>query len=286
MKLGWLWLCLFFAACRGGSFPGEGEPLDGGAPSSPVSPSGGASVDGLAGDCGAQPVTLAELHSGRVRPHVLVALPKLVVSSQKFLVSEAKSGSCLWGAFAAGEGARGAGSGVFLVSFGAPHAEGEPCLPGSDGLPDPLAPGDLIEAQGTLEDYVPASCEGVVPATQLRLDAACPVRLVGRGAQPVAAHLDGALAARLAAGDDAELLREWNGALVQLSQVSAPRDEDDGDAVQPFGVIRLAQTPLEVHSRLYYFDLSEGGPRVSDKAPRFRYPTSFQRITGVLLVEF
>lgn len=286
MKLCWLWLCSCFAACRGLPFQGEQEPGDGGGPSSPARLNGGASVDGLVGDCGAQPVSLAELQSGRVRPHVLVALPQVVVSSQKFLVSEAKSGSCLWGAFAAGDGARGAGSGVFLVSFGAPHAEGEHCLPGTDGLPDQLSPGDLIEAQGTVEDYVPASCDGVVPAIQLRLEAACPARLVGRGAAPAAAPVDGELAARLAAGKDAELLRGWNGALLQLSQVSALRDEDEGDAVQPFGVIRLAQTPLEVHSRLYYFDLSEGGPRASGKAPRFGYPMSFERITGVLFLDY
>jgi hypothetical protein len=229
-------------------------------------------------------VSLTELHSGRVRGGLAVALPQLVASSQKFLVSEAKSGSCLWGAFAAGES--GAGSGVFLVSFGAPHAQGERCSPGSDGLPDQLAPGDLIEAEGALDEYAPASCDGVAPSSQLRVEAACPVRRVGRGQPPAAARVDVALAARLAAGHDRELLRAWNGALLQLTDVSATRDTDDGDAVQPFGVIRLEQTALEVHSRLYYFDLREGGPGAAGKAPRFGYPTAFQSVTGVLFLDY
>ena len=98
--------------------------------------------------------------------------------------------------------------------------------------------------------------------------------------------LEPALADRLAAGKDAQLLRDWGGALVQLEAVSALQDTDDGDAVFPFGVIRLQQTALEVHSRLYYFDLSEGGPRASVKAPHFRFPTAFQRLRGVVFLDY
>ena len=110
-----------------------------------VDENAGAAGDTVAEGCGAQVVTLGEIHSGRVRSAVAVSVAQLVASSQKFLVSEAKSGSCLWGAFASDATASGAGSGLFLVSFGAPHADGEACAPGADGLPDDLAPGDSLQ---------------------------------------------------------------------------------------------------------------------------------------------
>jgi len=261
----------------------RGAPLAAGGDSGEVSEPG--EVGGAEG-CGAESVTLDEIHSGRVRGTVPVSVGSLVASSQKFLVSEAKSGSCLWGAFAAGPGRSGAGSGLFLVSYGAPHADGESCAPGSDGLPDDLEPGDLLEVEGRLDEYVPAACTGTAPAQQLRIDAACPARRGAATAVPEAAPLDRELADRLAAGTDAQLLRDWGGALVQLDDVSAQRDEDDGDAVFPFGVIRLGETALEVHSRLYYFDLSEGGPRDPGKAPHFAFPTAFRGLTGVVFLDY
>lgn len=262
-----------------------GEPASdvGAEPGTEVGEGGGASL--LEG-CGAERVTLDEIHSGRVRGTVAILVEPLVASSQKFLVSEAKSGSCLWGAFAAAPGRTGAGSGLFLVSYGAAHAEGEACVPGSDGLPDDLAPGDSLQVEGRLDEYVPSTCSGTAPAQQLRIDAACPARRGAAQAPPEAAVLEPALADRLAAGKDAQLLRDWSGALVQLEAVSALQDADDGDAVFPFGVIRLQQTALEVHSRLYYFDLSEGGPRASAKAPHFSFPAAFQRLRGVVFLDY
>jgi hypothetical protein len=103
---------------------------------------------------------------------------------------------------------------------------------------------------------------------------------------PEPALLTPALADRLAAGKDAPLLRDWGGALVRLEGVAALQDADDGDAVFPFGVIRLQQTPLEVRSRLYYFDLSAGGPRDAHKAPRYPFPTTFDSLTGVLFLDY
>lgn len=247
---------------------------------------GGAGDGALGEGCGAERVTLEEIHSGRVRDSVAVAVGPLVASSQKFLVSEAKSGSCLWGAFAAAPAGSGAGAGLFLVSYGAPHAADVACAPGSDGLPDDLRPGDSLEVEGRLDEYAPAACDGTAPAPQLRIDAACPARRGAPAALPEPAPLDPALADRLAAGNDAQLLREWGGALVRLDRVSAVQDADDGDAVFPFGVVRLEQTALEVHSRLFYFDLSGGGPRDAGKAPRYRFPTAFGGVTGVVFLDY
>jgi hypothetical protein len=254
-------------------------------PESSVQGAGGAPEVVRAG-CGAEAVTLEELHSGRVRRGIPVLVSGLVASSQKFLLSEAKSGSCLWGAFAAADAKTGAGSGLLLVSFGAPHDGALPCASGSDALPDDLRPGDSLEVEGVVDEYAPAACDGVAPALQLRIDVACPVRRSASGAEPAPTIVDRALAARLAAGKEPQLLRDWSGALVTLDDVSALQDIDDGDAVFPFGVIRLEQTPLEVHSRLYYFDLSEGGPRSSAKSPHLSYPWRFERVTGLVFLDY
>jgi hypothetical protein len=266
------------------SAPPAAVPVEGA--SAPRDADGASGADrGAAEGCGAEAVTLDEIHSGRVRSGVALAVSDLVATSQKFLVSEAKSGSCLWGAFAAGSRRTGAGSGLLLVSFGAKHADGEACVPGTDALAD-VTPGDALRVEGTLRQYVSADCDGVAPEPQLRVDAACPARRLGRTDPPAPVVVNRALATRLAEGTDRQLLRDWSGALIALDGVTAVRDADDGDAVFPFGVIRLVETPLEVHSRLYYFDLSEGGPRSATKTPRFGYPSRFERITGLVSLDY
>jgi hypothetical protein len=248
------------------------------------SPAGGAA--GVEASCHAEAVTLEEIHAGLVRDSVPLAVGPLVVSSQKFLVSEAKSGSCLWGCFARDLERVGAGSGLLLVSFGAQHDPGEACRSGQDGLPDDLAPGDVVEARGWLDAFAPAACDGVAPAQQLRVDSSCPLRRTGQGAAPEPQTIDLPLAERIAQGSDAALLRDWGGALVRLESVSAVVDPEDGDGVFPFGVVKLAETRLEVSSRLYYFDLSEGGPRATVKSPHYDYPTSFASVTGLVLLDY
>lgn len=265
---------------------------EGGAEASAVdeSPSAAMAEGGAAAaanDCSAQPISFEELHSGQVRAGVAVSLTELVASSQKFLVSEAKSGSCLWGAFAAAPERVGAGSGLFLVSFGAAHEAGVPCASGTDGLPDDLAPGDRLDVQGFLSEYAPSDCAGATVAQpQLRIEAACPVLRVGVGSAPAAELITPALADQLAAGRDPKLLRDYAGALVELESVSALQDPDDGDAVFPFGAVRLVETALELRSRLYYFDLSEGGPRSATKATAFAFPTHFERARGVVFLDY
>lgn len=262
------------------SFGAGGEP----AAVDPTSGAGQTTTDGPS--CAAERVSLADIHAGRVRGAQPVTVGSLVASSQKFLVSEAKSGSCLWGAFAAAVERRGAGSGLLLVAFGTPHRDGEPCRHGEDGIPDDLTPGDLIEVRGFVDEFAPSACDGVAASPQLRVDASCPVHRMGRATPPEPAAIDFELADRLAQGTDRSLLRDWAGALVRLETVSALQDPEDGDAVFPFGVVRLAETRLEVRSRLYYFDLTEGGPRASAKSPRYEHPRAFASVTGLVLLDY
>ena len=264
-----------------GATAGEGGLLGSSRAGSPA-----AGAAGVEASCNAEVVTLEEIHAGHVRDDVPVAVGPLVVSSQKFLVSEAKSGSWLWGSFAADPERVGAGSGLLLVSFGAKHDPGEACRSGQDGLPDDLAPGDVVEARGWLDAFAPAACDGVAPAQQLRIDSSCALRRTGRVAPPEPQLIDAPLADRIAQGNDPALLRGWGGALVRLESVSAVVDPDDGDGVFPFGVVKLTETRLEVSSRLYYFDLSEGGPRAAVKSPHYAYPTSFASVTGLVLLDY
>jgi hypothetical protein len=253
-------------------------------PPTTEAPVGG--TEEVSSDCFAEPVTLEQVHAGRVREGVAVSVGELLATSQKFLLSEAKSGSCLWAAFAAEPERSGAGSGLLLVSFGAPHAEGDACQPGADGLPDDLAPGDRLEVQGFLDEYAPTACPEVAAAWQLRVDAGCPARRVGGTDAPEPALIDVELADRLAAGRDRELLRAWGGALVRLDDVSARQDPEDLDAVFPFGVIELEQSALAIHSRLSYFDLSQGGPRASGKAVVLSHPARFDHASGVVFLDY
>ncbi len=311
MQGSWVWGCsvlMALAGCRGPELPPSVELVETGAESAPeqpepapfgadaaggaapaVSPATDLALGGAAdapSDCHAEPVTLEQVHAGRVRDGIAVSLGELRATSQKFLLSEAKSGSCLWGAFASDSERRGAGSGLLLVAFGAPHAEGSACQPGSDGLPDDLAPGDRLEVQGFLDEYAPAACPEVAPAWQLRVDVACPARRHGSAAVPEPVVIDTALADQLAAGRDRALLRAWGGALVRLEDVTARQDPEDLDAVFPFGVIELEQSALPVHSRLYYFDLSQGGPRAPGKSPVLSYPTRFDHVSGLVFLDY
>lgn len=308
----YLWLAALLAACRphdeGGYTPAAGSAAEAGAAASagleaePAAGAGGQpapvsdAAHGAEGELEAEPpldpgcqgetVSLEEVHAGAVRERSRVVLRGLLASSQKFLLSEAKSGSCLWAAFAAAPARVGAGSGLLLVSYGDRHAAEQPCASGTDGLPDDLAVGDVLDVPGVVTAFAPAACAETAPAVQLRVDATCPLVRTGRAEPPEPALIDLALAERLAEGRDRALLRAWGSALVTLRDVSAERDPEDGDAVFPFGVVKLAQTSLPLSSRVHYFDLSAGGPRAASKAPRYPYPSHFDDVSGVLLLDY
>jgi hypothetical protein len=56
--------------------------------------------------------------------------------------------------------------------------------------------------------------------------------------------------------------------------------------VGAYGVIRLEEPPLEVHDKIYYFDLSGAGPAVSSKGPKFGFPMQFRAITGLVFLDY
>jgi hypothetical protein len=245
-----------------------------------------------AGFCTGQAVSVAELASGTVRAGSTLLLPKLVASSQKFLLSVSKAGDkCWWAAFAVDEGVSGENSGVLLLSSAdsvAAAADGGPpaCPPAADSLPADLAPGDRIAAFGTFSDYVPSACHAVVPMRELLIKPGCAVARAGSGAPPIATVLSPEFSDRLAQGKDAALLRAWSGARVELENLDALPVDGAPGAVDPYGVVRFEQTKLELHSKIPYLDLSAGGPRQPGKALALPFPTHFERVAGVLALDY
>jgi hypothetical protein len=246
-----------------------------------------------AGFCTGQAVTVADLASGSVRSGAVVLLPKLVASSQKFLLSASKtSGKCLWAAFAADSGKSGENSAVLLFS----SVPGEisksdggafvTCPSGTDSLPDDLAPGDDVAAFGTFTEYAPDACLGTVPMRELLLKPGCAVQRSGHGAPPAAFPLSPALADQLAAGKDAALMRAWSGARVELADLDALPVTGSASAVDAYGVIRFRETKLSLHSKIPYGDLSAGGPDQPGKSLNVAYPAHFEHAAGVLFLDY
>ncbi len=246
-----------------------------------------------AGFCTGQAVGVADLASGNVRGGATVLLPKLVVSSQKFLLSASKtSGKCLWGAFAADEGASGENSGVLLLSSvdGTTSAAGGGasvvCPSDLDSLPSDLAPGDRVSAFGDFSEYAPSACHDVAPMRELLVKPGCSVLRTGRGAPPATVAISFELADQLAQGKDKALLRAWSGARIELDGLDALAASSSASAVGAFGVIRVQQTKLELHSKIPYADLSAGGPDQPTKALDYEFPVHFERAAGVLFLDY
>jgi hypothetical protein len=283
----------------GGADPGPAPIVSASAPggsASSASAQGGESSAGASGAlsfCAGQAVSVGELASGNVRVGATVLLPHLVASSQKFLLSAAKtSGKCLWGAFAAELGKSGENSGVLLLS----SADGMPeeadggselyCPPGTDSLPDDLSPGDLLSAFGDFNDYAPSACRTSAPMRELLVKSGCAVIRSGRTAPPAAVTISPELADQLAQGKDKTLLRAWSGARIELDDLDALAVDGGASAVGPYGVIRFQQTKLELHSKVPYADLSAGGPQQPGKSLAFGFPVHFERAEGVLYLDY
>jgi hypothetical protein len=206
-------------------------------------------------------------------------------TSQKFLLSHAHSGSCLFGAFVGAEPDADGPRGVLVVSYGDDAADGDACPLGTDGIPDDLAPGDVVRTVGYLGSYAPSGCT-VTPSPQLRVDRACPLARSGRrtAPEPFVLALDDADA--LARGTDSARVRRFAGGLVRLENVSARRADDGTGSVAPYGVLAFNETALELHNDLEYGDLSLGGPGDPQKSLVFAYPTVFRGVTGLVYLDY
>ena len=234
--------------------------------------------------CDAQTVSFDEIRSGAVRSNVEVRVDA-TATSQKFLLSHAHSGSCLFGAFVGVEADADGPRGLLVVSYGDDAADGEACPPGTDAIPADLAPGDSVRTVGYLGSYAPSGCSAT-PSAQLMVDRACPLARSGRrtSPEPSALTLDDADA--LGRGTDGERVRRFAGGLVRLENVSAQRADDGTGSVGPYGVIALNETTLEIHNDIEYGDLTLGGPSDAQKSLVFAYPTDFASVVGLVYLDY
>jgi hypothetical protein len=235
--------------------------------------------------CDAQDATLDEIRAGELRTNARIRLDA-VATSQKFLVSHTQSGRCLFGAFVGADPAADGPRGVLLVAYGADAAENQPCEPGHDAIPDDLAPGDAVGAVAYFTTYAPSTCTGVAPAPQLMLQGECSLSRNGRRVLPAPFVLSHDQATRLAAGTDAAFVRRFAGGLVRLEGMSSVRPEEGVGSVGAYGVVRFAETALELHNDLEYGDLTLGGPADAAKSLVFPYPTRFDSVTGLVYLDY
>lgn len=253
---------------------------------------GGASRDDTPRDsveptaaCDAQDVTFDEIRAGAVRSNARVRLDA-VATSQKFLVSHASSGRCLFGAFVGGEPAADGPRGTLVVAYGTDAPENQPCAPGHDPIPDDLTPGDAVSAVGYATTYAPGACGSITPAAQLMVDSGCSLSRTGRRVLPAPFVLSSDAATHLAAGTDAAFVRRFAGGLVRLENVSTVRPSDGTGSVGPYGVVRFAETTLELHNDLEYGDLTSGGPGDAAKSLVLPYPATFAAVTGLVYLDY
>jgi hypothetical protein len=276
------------SAERGGA-AGTTSSSNGGGNDSPApgadNGAGGGVSDPPPGACDAQSVVLDELRAGIVLPSVPVVLVA-TATSQKFLVSQTDAGSCLWGVFVGDSPAAGEPRGVLVISYGDESLGDAPCEPGTDAIPDDIAPGDSVRVIGRSSSFVPSSCDGIVPAPQVIADARCPFERLDRVAEVEPLTLPFDVADDLARGADPELVRRFAGGLVRLENVSALPNESGDGAVRPYGVVALAETELEIHADIEYGDLSAGGPRDATKSLDVPYPAEFRSITGLIYLDY
>jgi hypothetical protein len=241
------------------------------------------SSDPLPG-CSAQVVSFDEIIGGEVRSDVEVRVDG-TATSQKFLLSHAHSGSCLFGAFVGAapdaEGPRG----LLVVSYGDDAPAAEACPTGTDAIPDDLRPGDVVRTVGYLGGYAPSGCSKT-PSPQLMVDRACQLQRSTRGVVPEPFVLSYSDADALARGTESERVHRFAGGLVRLEHVSALPAEDGSGSVGPYGVIALRETALEIHNDLEYGDLSLDGPGDARKSLVFPYPTAFASVTGLVYLDY
>lgn len=250
---------------------------------------GGGDAGSGATSCVGPSVRIKDIVSDDLADGTEVRLLRAKAESRKFLVSQTGS-ACIWGAMLSDSADVQAEPhlGLLAIEFAGPG--GDPADPSSEcrasakTLPEDLTPGDVLALAGRIGRYAPNACAGTRPELQLVLDAGCPPRVLSHEAL-TATLLSLAEANAVAAGDETALLR-YAGARVRLESISAARDASDGDGVGAYGLVSFEETTLTLGNKLYYNDLTAGGPGASLKRPQYAYPTAFESVEGIVRLDY
>jgi hypothetical protein len=284
----------------GGSGPGGGGP------------GGGDGTGGSASDCEGPVKTVEQVANpnavGAVGEGLPVRLQGVVATSQKFLVSQSNSGTCLWGVFVSAPITEAKEySGVMVVSKGIPaaippggnkaycpklsnHKPGDP-LPG-DAIPDDVKPGDVLDVTGVVDAYIPGTC-GSKPTDsktpQRQVSFTCKVDKAGTAPLPKAHVFTDADIANLADQANPTFHTQWAGVRVGVTNVKpAPQPDPAGGAnpvvVGKFGIIKMQDSGLEVGNKMYYRGYEQNG---CYKGPMYTdLDMTFSSIEGVHYLNF
>jgi hypothetical protein len=280
---------------------------------------------GSAGADDALEATLAQINNPNdpqpVPLNARVRVRGLVATTKKYLVTQSKSGSCLWGFFATtpgattqeygsiqviayGDEASNVGLGGGSGAGGSSGAVRCPTAPEKAGpIPQDIKPGDLVDVVGYNDSFIPPGDNGcgngtnpVLAEGQRQLENAT-VTLVGTGAVPAPKEFTTKEELDLLSNSTVanELFSKWGGGLVKLSgsfsidPAKFPPSPPAGTAncAAPFGDLIFTETTLVANNNILFGDLSGGGPR--DSATK-RLPhtkdTVFTSITGVYTPDF
>jgi hypothetical protein len=267
----------------GGSISGTGGSGAVGTGGSGATGTGGSGATGTgggggtdAGSCAVgQTATIKDISDGTVGLNIQVHVTGAIVTAPKWLASSSKTtGSCLWGVFVKDPSNP---VGMMLVSYGshmttAGDAGGE-CVSGStEGIPDGLQAGDIIDFTGKVDAYAPSTCAadgGTAPTKQTQISYVCNLTKTGSGAAPDPVVVQ---PSDLLTGSN----KNMQGLLVKVENVTT--QNYDGGTVGPYGVIVLNEGPnLEIHDKLYF--KQSGGPA-------FAPGQAFTSIVGVSHLDY
>jgi hypothetical protein len=207
-------------------------------------------------------------------------LAGVIATSPKFLVSKAKSGTCLYGVFVADANATFLPySGILVVSRGnnaSPFETGTGtfCTNG-DLIPNDVKAGDVLDLKGTYDMFGPSSatCGGATPpvppptpAKGAQLTQLCAYSKTGDGTVPTPATV---------LPDDikgVDATAKWAGGLVKVTGVKTKT------AVDGFGNFTLDPSGLQVGDKIYY--------RGAATSPVVPAGTSLTEIVGMSYLDF
>jgi hypothetical protein len=240
-----------------------------------------------------QSATVQQVDQGAFAAKTYVELKGVVATTQKFLVSSSKTtGSCLWGIFVSAPNlaTTAPNTGVMVISYGDSLKTTDAgtvgtCKSGTDAIPDDVKPGDVLDFVGETDPYAPSACAGTAPQMQLLVPQYCDLKKTGTAATPAPAMITPAVADKVAAGIDTATINEWAGAFVRMQNLDAVQP-DGGNVVQKYGVIQFSQTKLEAHDKLFYYDLTGGGPKAQGKGWTYSGAVHFNRVDGVVYLDY
>ncbi len=275
---------------------------------------GGSGAGGSGGGAPPLEITAAQLSNANdpmtAPVNRLVALRGLVATSQKFVLVKSSMGSCLWAVYATTPGAETQPYGsIVITSYGEKAVSGGsgtvcPTAPGqSSELPDDIAPGDLIDVTGFVNEFKSSACGSgqnpglAFPQRQLG-SSRITIKAKGGGTIPPPKEFTTVADINKLAdqSNPDDINRQWQYSLVRIAPPTPPGPltintagiPAGGTCAQNFGALKFNDILLSVNNDIYFNDITNGGPGVSGGPKVFSYTkeATINSFTGIYAVDF